>query len=37
MRPLVEDFRRWRDAVEPTLLPSEPLSRLQVLAKDYGK
>ncbi len=26
MRPLVEDFRRWRDAVEPTLLPSEPLA-----------
>ncbi len=26
MRPIVEDFDRWRDAVEPTLLPSEPLA-----------
>ena len=26
MRPLVEDFRRWRVAVTPSLLPSEPLA-----------
>ena len=25
IRPLVEDFRRWLAAVEPTLLPTEPL------------
>jgi len=26
IRPIVQDFERWRDAVEPTLLPSEPLA-----------
>jgi len=26
MRPIVQDFGRWLDAVEPTLLPSEPLA-----------
>jgi len=26
IRPLVDDFRRWREAVEPALLPSEPLA-----------
>lgn len=26
IRPIVEDFRRWLRAVEPTLLPSEPLA-----------
>jgi hypothetical protein len=26
IRPLVRDFERWLDAVEPTLLPSEPLA-----------
>lgn len=26
IRPLVKDFERWLDAVEPTLLPSEPLA-----------
>jgi transposase len=26
MRPLIESFRRWRSAVAPTLLPSEPLA-----------
>jgi transposase len=26
IRPIVEDFQRWRDAVKPTLLPSEPLA-----------
>jgi transposase len=26
MRPLVADFRRWRQAVAPSLLPSEPLA-----------
>lgn len=26
IRPLVQDFERWLDAVEPTLLPSEPLA-----------
>ena len=26
MRPIVRDFDRWRDAVLPTLLPSEPLA-----------
>jgi hypothetical protein len=26
MRPIVNDFERWLDAVEPTLLPSEPLA-----------
>jgi transposase len=25
--PLVESFRRWRDAVEPTLLPDDPLAK----------
>lgn len=26
IRPIVDDFRRWLTAVEPTLLPSEPLA-----------
>jgi len=26
IRPIVHDFERWLDAVEPTLLPSEPLA-----------
>jgi transposase len=26
IRPIVQDFERWLDAVEPTLLPSEPLA-----------
>ena len=26
MRPLIEDFARWRGAVAPTLLPTEPLT-----------
>ena len=26
MRPLIEDFARWRAAVAPTLLPTEPLT-----------
>ena len=26
IRPIAADFRRWRAAVEPTLLPSEPLA-----------
>jgi transposase len=26
IRPIVDDFRRWLAAVEPTLLPSEPLA-----------
>jgi transposase len=26
MRPLIADFQRWCDAVEPTLLPTEPLA-----------
>jgi transposase len=26
VRPIVHDFQRWLDAVEPTLLPSEPLA-----------
>lgn len=26
IRPIVQDFERWRDAVEPALLPSEPLA-----------
>jgi transposase len=26
IRPIANDFKRWRDAVEPTLLPSEPLA-----------
>jgi transposase len=26
IRPLVDDFRRWRAAVQPALLPSEPLA-----------
>jgi hypothetical protein len=26
IRPIVDDFRSWLDAVEPTLLPSEPLA-----------
>ena len=26
LRPIIRDFESWRDAVEPTLLPSEPLA-----------
>lgn len=26
IRPIVHDFKRWLDAVQPTLLPSEPLA-----------
>jgi transposase len=26
IRPVADDFKRWLDAVEPTLLPSEPLT-----------
>jgi hypothetical protein len=26
IRPIVDDFKRWLDAVKPTLLPSEPLA-----------
>lgn len=36
IRPLVTDFQRWLDAVEPTLLPSEPLAAAISYYKNHG-
>ncbi len=35
MRPIVHDFERWRAAVLPTLLPSEPLAAAIRYYKDH--
>ena len=36
IRPIVVDFKRWLDAVEPTLLPSEPLAAAIAYYKNHG-
>lgn len=37
MRPIVRDFARWLNAVEPTLLPSEPLAAAIRYYKNHGE
>ena len=36
IRPIVLDFKRWLDAVKPTLLPSEPLAAAIAYYKNHG-
>ncbi len=36
MRPIIQSFVRWMDAVEPTLLPSEPLKAAIRYYKNHG-
>ena len=36
MRPIIESFVQWMDAVEPTLLPSEPLKAAIRYYKNHG-
>ena len=36
IRPIVQDFERWREAVAPTLLPSEPLAAAIRYYKNHG-
>lgn len=36
IRPIVVDFKRWLDAVKPTLLPSEPLAAAIAYYKNHG-
>ena len=37
IRPIVNDFERWLDAVKPTLLPSEPLAAAVNYYKNHGE
>jgi len=36
IRPIVVDFKRWLDAVKPTLLPSEPLAAAIAYYNNHG-
>ena len=36
IRPIANDFERWLDAVQPTLLPSEPLAAAVRYYKNHG-
>jgi hypothetical protein len=36
IRPIADDFERWLDAVEPALLPSEPLAAAVRYYKNHG-